>query len=379
MVRNASAPSMVKPEGDARAEIDLAADPLLAARAAGLHYTPAGKPGITRRRAGRGWSFRGPDGGVIHDPVIRQRLDDLAIPPAWTDVWINPDPRGHIQATGRDARGRKQYLYHPRWRDVRDATKFDRMVAFGEALPSLRQRVERDLGLPGLPREKTIATVVRLLDRSLIRIGNAEYARDNGSYGLTTLRDDHVEVEGSTVRFAFRGKSGKVHEVDLRDRRIARILRAMQDLPGQPLFQYLDEQRDPQTIDSDDVNAYLRQIAGEAFTAKDFRTWSGTVLAARALREIGAGATKSAIMANLVTAIDAVAAALRNTRAVCRSSYIHPLVLAGYESGDLLTFTCDGATTTGLDPDEQWTLAYLRAAGGRRSEQRVESRESTVS
>jgi DNA topoisomerase I len=349
-------------------DADVIVDPMQAARAAGLRYTPDGGPGITRRRAGRGWSFRGPDGAVVRDAETLQRIRSLAIPPAWTDVWINPHPRGHIQATGRDARGRKQYRYHPRWREVRDETKFGRMIAFAEALPALRQRVEADLERPGLPREKTLATVVRLLERSLIRVGNAEYARNNDSYGLTTLRDDHVEFSGATVRFVFRGKSGKEHEIDVRDRRIARLVKKMQDLPGQPLFQYLDDDRLPQTIDSEDVNLYLREIAGEAFTAKDFRTWSGTVLAARALRDLGPAETKTATTANIVAAIDQVAARLGNTRAVCRSSYIHPSVLAGYETSALLTFTCELTEETGLDPDEQWTLAFLRqeaAPGGR--------------
>ena len=355
-----AAPASARPQAAADAETDLIVDPVQTARAAGLRYTPDGGPGISRRRAGRGWSFRDPDGAVIRDAATLERIRALAIPPAWTSVWINPHPRGHIQATGRDARGRKQYRYHPRWREVRDETKFGRMIAFAEALPTLRARVEADLSRSGLPREKTLATVVRLLEQSLIRVGNTEYARSNDSYGLTTLRDDHVDVSGATVRFVFRGKSGKDHEIDVRDRRIARLVKKMQDLPGQTLFQYLDDERLPQTIDSEDVNLYLREIAGEAFTAKDFRTWSGTVLAARALRDLGMTETRTATAANLVAAIDAVAARLGNTRAVCRSSYIHPSVLTGYETSALLTFTCDIRDATGLDPDEQWTLAYLR-------------------
>ena len=260
-------------------------DPVAAARAAGLRYTPDIGPGITRRRAGKGWSYIDPDGVVIRDAKELQRIRALVIPPAWTNVWINPNPRGHIQATGRDARGRKQYRYHAKWRATRDETKFSRMIAFGEALPRIRERVAADLELPGLPREKTLAIAVRLLDEALIRVGNAEYARENDSYGLTTLRDDHVDVSGSTVHFTFRGKSGKTHEIDVRDRRVARIISRMQDLPGQHLFQYLDADGEPHAIGSEDVNAYLQEIAGEAFTAKDFRTWGGTVLAARSLRE----------------------------------------------------------------------------------------------
>jgi DNA topoisomerase-1 len=336
-------------------------DPVAAARDAGLRYTPDGSPGITRHRAGRGWSYRDPDGAPIRDPETLSRIRALVIPPAWTDVWINPHPRGHIQATGRDARGRKQYIYHPKWREVRDETKFHRLIPFGETLPSLRQRVEADLGLPGLPREKTLATVVRLLDESLIRVGNVEYARENESYGLTTLRDDHVGVSGATVRFVFHGKSGKLQEVDVRDRRVAPIIRRLQDLPGQPLFQYLNGAREPRTIDSDDVNAYLQEIAGEAFTAKDFRTWGGTVLAARSLRDTGPFATTTEMKANIVAAIDAVAARLGNTRAVCRASYIHPAILSGYETGLLLTYACKGKCPPALEPDEHWTLGYLKA------------------
>ncbi len=338
-------------------------DPVAAARAAGLRYTPDVGPGITRRRAGKGWSYIDPDGAVIRDPQELQRIRALVIPPAWTDVWINPDPRGHIQATGRDARGRKQYRYHDEWRATRDETKFSRMIAFGEALPRIRARVAVDLELPGLPREKTLAIAVHLLDEALIRVGNAEYARDNGSYGLTTLRDDHVDISGSTVHFTFRGKSGKTHEINIRDRRVARIISRMQDLPGEHLFQYLDEDGTPHVIGSEDVNAYLQEIAGEAFTAKDFRTWGGTVLAARSLRDLGTFESQAAMRTNIVAAIDEVAARLGNTRAVCRSAYIHPAVLLGYESGELCRFTGDDVDEPGLDADEWWALAYLKTRG----------------
>ncbi len=338
-------------------------DPVAAARAAGLRYTPAAGPGITRRRAGKGWSYIDPDGVVIRDAKELQRIRALVIPPAWTDVWINPNPRGHIQATGRDARGRKQYRYHDSWRATRDETKFSRMIAFGEALPRIRERVAADLGLPGLPREKTLAIAVRLLDKALIRVGNEEYARENDSYGLTTLRNDHVDVSGSTVHFTFRGKSGKTHEIDVRDRRVARVISRMQDLPGEHLFQYLDADGEPHAIGSEDVNDYLREIAGEAFTAKDFRTWGGTVLAARSLRESGPFESQSAMKANIVAAVDAVATSLRNTRAVCRAAYIHPAILLGYESGELCHFDCDDVAESGLDADERWTLAFLRMRG----------------
>ena len=338
-------------------------DPIAAARAAGLRYTPDAGSGITRRRACNGWSYIDPDGAVIRDAEELQRIRALVIPPAWTDVWINPNPRGHIQATGRDARGRKQYRYHDSWRAIRDETKFSRMISFGEALPRIRERVAADLELPGLPREKTLAIAVRILDESLIRVGNEEYARENDSYGLTTLRNDHVDVSGSTVHFTFRGKSGKTHEIDVRDRRVARVISRMQDLPGEHLFQYLDSDGEPHAIGSEDVNDYLREIAREAFTAKDFRTWGGTVLAARHLRERGPFESQTAMKANIVAAVDAVAASLGNTRAVCRAAYIHPAVLLGYESGELCLFDCDDVAESGLDADERWTLAYLRTRG----------------
>jgi DNA topoisomerase I len=344
-------------------EVSDGKDPVAAARAAGLRYTPDIGPGITRRRAGKGWSYIDPDGAVIRDAKELQRIRALVIPPAWTNVWINPDPRGHIQATGRDARGRKQYRYHAKWRATRDETKFSRMIAFGEALPRIRERVDADLKLPGLPREKILAIAVRLLDEALIRVGNEEYARENDSYGLTTLRDDHVDVSGATVHFTFRGKSGKTQDIDVRDRRVARIISRLQDLPGQHLFQYLDADGEPHAIGSEDVNAYLHEIAGEPFTAKDFRTWGGTVLAARSLRERGPFESETAMKANIVTAVDVVAARLGNTRAVSRSAYIHPAVLLGYESGELCLFDCDDRDEPGLDGDERWALAFLREVG----------------
>ncbi len=337
-------------------------DPVLAAAQAGLRYTPDGGPGITRRKAGKGWSFRGSDGAPVRDEATLARIRSLAIPPAYTEVWINPDPLGHIQATGRDVKGRKQYRYHPRWNEARGETKFTRMISFAEALPALRERIEVDLKRLGLPREKTLATVVKLLDESLIRVGNAEYARANESFGLTTLRDDHVEVEGGTIHFAFRGKSGKDHAIDVKDPQLARIVKKMQDLPGEELFQYVDHDKVQRTIGSEDVNAYLREIAGEEFTAKDFRTWSGTTIAARALRDLGPAETKTQLKAHTVAAIDRVAERLGNTRAVSRSSYVHPAVLSGYEDGTLLAFDPGpgGDVPEGLDADERWVLAYLK-------------------
>jgi DNA topoisomerase-1 len=335
---------------------------IAAARAAGLRYTSDDTAGIRRRRAGRGWRYLDAHGDAIRDEEDLRRIRALVIPPAWTDVWINPDPRGHIQATGRDERGRKQYRYHDRWRAVRDESKFEQLVAFGEALPRVRERVETDLGARGLSYEKTVATIVRLLDASLIRIGNEAYVRENQSFGLTTLRDEHVDVYGEKVHFTFRGKSGKLHEIDVRDRRVARIIRTLQDLPGQLLFQFRDENGELRPVRSEDVNDYLHTIAGESFTAKDFRTWAGTVLAARTLRDLGPASTVKALKANIVAAVDLTAARLGNTRAVCRASYIHPAVLAGYERGDLFALNCSDEGDGPLDPDERWLLAYLRQA-----------------
>src|SRR4051794_20550233 len=335
---------------------------IAAARAAGLRYTSDHTPGIRRRRYGKGWRFFDANGDAIRDDKELQRIRALVIPPAWTDVWINPDPRGHIQATGRDERGRKQYRYHDRWRVVRDETKFERLVAFGETLPRVREHVEADLAARGLSYDKTVATVVRLLDESLIRVGNETYVRENQSFGLTTLRDEHVDVTGEKVHFTFRGKSGKLHQIDVRDRRVARVIRTLQDLPGQLLFQFPDDDGTLRPIRSEDVNDYLQAIAGEAFTAKDFRTWHGTVLAARALRDFGPSENAKALKANIVAAVDATASRLGNTRAVCRASYIHPAVFAGYERGDLGTFACSDEGHWALDPDERWLLAYLRQA-----------------
>lgn len=303
------------------------------AAGAGLRYVTDGFAGISRRRSGKGWSYFAEDGMRINDPATRQRLSALAIPPAWTDVWICPDPDGHIQVTARDARGRKQYRYHPSYREARDQSKFRRMFEFSEILPVLRERVERDLRAGDLTRRQLLATVVRLLDKTLIRVGNDEYARENRSYGLTTLRRKHVKVKGTMLRFSFRGKSGVEHCVAVNDPRLARIVQRCQDLPGQEMFQYLDPFGKRKPISSDDVNAYLREITSRDISAKDFRTWGGTMVAAVELRAMGPATSRSEADRNIVRAIDAVAERLGNTRAVCRKYYVHPALLNAYHLG----------------------------------------------
>ena len=310
-------------------------DPTESARVAGLRYVSDEAPGIHRRRAGQGFRYVAPDGATVRDSATLSRIRRLAIPPAWTEVWICPRDDGHLQATGRDARRRKQYRYHPRWREVRDETKYGRLIAFGAALPRIRRRVTRDLARPGLPREKVLATVVRLLERTFIRVGNEEYARENDSFGLTTLRAHQVRVNGSKLSFRFRGKSGVPHDVALTDPSLAEIVRRMQDLPGEELFQYVDEQGETRAIESADVNAYLRSIAGEEFTSKDFRTWAGTLLCARRLRRLDPPGTDSAGKRELNAAVEDVSRELRNTRAVCRKCYIHPAVIESYLGGRL--------------------------------------------
>ena len=310
--------------------------PIDSARAAGLRYTTDAVPGITRRRSGSGFTYVTASGRVLKDPAELHRIRSLVIPPAWEDVWICSDPRGHLQATGRDARGRKQYRYHPRWREVRDETKYDRLIGFAQILPAVRRRTDADLRRQGLPKEKVLAAVVQLLEKTLIRVGNDEYARHNRSFGLTTLRDGHVEVSGARLTFAFRGKSGVEHEVDLDDRRLARVVKACRDLPGYELFQYLDEEGKRQSIESSDVNEYLRDITGEDFTSKDFRTWAGTVLAAQLLKDFEAFESDAQAKRNIVEAVEAVAKRLGNTKAVCRKCYIHPAILETYFDGSLV-------------------------------------------
>ena len=301
-----------------------------AAEEAGLQYVSDDRPGYTRNPRNGEFEYLDTQGKRIRDEQRVLRIKRLAIPPAWTDVWICPSPTGHVQATGRDARRRKQYRYHERWRELRDENKFDRLAEFANALPKIRRRVAQDIRLPGLPREKVLATVVRLLERTFIRIGNEEYARDNKSFGLTTIKNRHVKVKGDHLRFRFRGKSGRQHEVDITDRRIAKIVSKCQDLPGQDLFQYVTDDGEVRNVTSQDVNDYLREITNENFTAKDFRTWAGTVLGAIALNAQGEFETKKQAKANLKTAICAVARLLGNTPAVCRKCYVHPAILEAY-------------------------------------------------
>ena len=303
------------------------------AKIAGLRYVnEALTPGIRRLGSPKRLRFVMPSGKRV-SPAELRRIKSLVIPPAWTDVWICPDPHGHLQATGRDARGRKQYRYHPVWREVRDEVKYGRLIAFAQALPRIRQRTETDLRKNHLPREKVLAAAVQLLEKTLIRVGNEEYARDNGSVGLTTMRDRHATIKGTTVRFEFRGKSGVEHTIDLQDARLARIVKALRDLPGYELFRYVDEDGRRQTIDSADVNDYLREVSGQDFTAKDFRTWAGTVLAAKALAQVATFASATEAKRNIVKAIESVAKRLGNTKAVCRKCYIHPAILDAYMDG----------------------------------------------
>ena len=322
--------------GSSEEETNLAiAEAVDAARSAGLHYVTERSPGIRRQKCGRGFRYITAEGQTLRDKDDLIRIKALAIPPAWTEVWISSSPRGHIQAFGRDARLRKQYRYHARWREVRDETKFGQLTTFGEALPDIRKRVDLDMEKPGLPREKVLATVVRLLEMTMARIGNPEYARANRSFGLTTLRDRHVTITGHQLRFRFMGKSGKAHDLKVTDRRVAKIVRACQDIPGYEVFKYLDEQEQAQNIDSSDVNAYLREISGADFTAKVFRTWAGSVEALEEFRQIGPAETQTAAKQNVVQVVKQVAQALGNTPAVCRKSYIHPALIDGYMKGSL--------------------------------------------
>jgi DNA topoisomerase-1 len=305
------------------------------AKAVGLLYVSDQEPGLTRRKSGLGFSYYRADGSPVKDEATLDRIRKLAIPPAWTDVWICQNPHCHIQATGRDQRRRKQYRYHDRWQLIRDENKYHRLVAFGYALPALRRRVDNDLSRRGLHRDKVLAAVVRVMEITLIRVGNEEYAKQNNSFGLTTLRDEHAEIHGSEAVFEFRGKSGKVHRAAFRDRRLARIIKACQDLPGQHLFQYLDDDGEQRSVESADVNAYLRECMGEDFSAKDFRTWAATVNAAKALALAGGCSSAAECKRNISRCVKAIAGLLGNTAAVARSSYIHPAVLKAYEDGVL--------------------------------------------
>lgn len=348
--------------------VEVALDPVAAARAAGLRYVRDHQPGITRVRAERGFMYRNPDGSPVEDENTLARIRKLAIPPAYEDVWISRDPNGHLQAVGRDARGRKQYRYHPRWREVRDEAKYGKMLLFGRNLPIIRREVEKDLALRGMPRRKILATIVRLLEKTLARVGNEEYAKANKSFGLTTLRNRHAKVHGSRVTFDFRGKHGIQRHLELQDRRLARIVKRLQDIPGQDLFAYLDEDGEPHSVGSEDVNEYLREITGEEITAKDFRTWAATNLAALALRELeefDSGAKKKK---NVLQAVEAVAEMLGNTPAICRKCYIHPAIFDGYLDGSLiegLKQRADAALEhkadfgTGLTAEEVAVTAFL--------------------
>jgi len=315
----------------------------------GLSWCSDDNPGLSRRRAGKGWSYRDAQGRTIEDARVLDRIRALAIPPAWTDVWICPRANGHIQATGRDAKGRKQYRYHADWSTARSETKFDRLPAFARKLPRLRERVEHDLGLRGACKDKVLATAVRLLEITLIRVGNAVYARQNRSYGLTTLHKRHLEVDGSALTFEFRGKSGKEHRVSVRDRRLARVVRALEDLPGQQLFKYRDEAGTLCPVTSDDVNAYIRDAMGEEFSAKDFRTWAGTVSAARALRDMDPPTSPTDARRRITVCVKAVSGLLGNTPTVCRAAYVHPRVFDLYEAGELPN-VLPGAETKGFEP-----------------------------
>lgn len=341
-------------------------DPVVSAQAVGLRHVNDQNPGFHRQSSGKNFRYRDPEGSIVRDKQTLARIKSLAIPPAWTDVWICSNPNGHLQATGRDDRRRKQFRYHPRWREIRDETKYVRMISFARALPRIRRRVKKDMALNGLPRNKVLATVVRLLEVSLIRVGNDEYARENDSFGLTTMRNKHVDVNGSTLRFHFRGKSGKWHNVDIRDRHIAKIVERCQDLPGQELFQFVDDDGERRDVRSEDVNEYLREISDRDFTAKDFRTWAGTVLAAMALREFEKFDTKAEAKKNVVAAIESVAEKLGNTPAVCRKCYIHPHVLDSYTDGTLIETLKQRAekqiagSLHGLPPEEAAVLGLLQ-------------------
>ena len=332
------------------------------AQAAGLRYCSCGKAGITRKRRGKSFLYLDPNGRVIRDAKTLARVRALVLPPAWTDVWISTDPRAHLQATGRDAAGRKQYRYHVEWRSERDSTKYHRLLAFAEVLPRIRRRTRRDLMGPACCRPRVLATVVELLARTYIRIGNEEYARKHKSHGLTTLQDRHVKVRGRNLKFAFRGKSGVFQSIEIEEPRLARAVRECQELPGQTLFQYRDDQRRLKSLSSTDINAYLREVTGEHFTAKDYRTWAGTLAAAQALDKLDSPTSKTAANRMIVKAIDQVAEVLGNTRAVCRGSYIHPAVIESFQDGVTLRSVQAARTPAGLFDAEARLVSLLQRA-----------------
>ena len=341
-------------------------DPKDAAQSVGLRYVSDARPGIRRKKAGNGFTYTRVDGSRLAEPEVLGRIKALAIPPAWTDVWICPFADGHIQATGRDAKGRKQYRYHARFREVRESSKYEHVVAFADTLPAIREQVREDMALRGLPREKVLATIVHLLETTLIRVGNDDYAKQNSTYGLTTLKNRHVLVDGNEVRFRFTGKSGKQWSLRVKDRRVAKIIRACQELPGQELIQYVDDAGNCQDVTSTDVNEYLKEITGRDITAKDFRTWAGTVLAAMALNELESFDSAAQAKRNLRTAIEKVSARLGNTPTICRRCYVHPEVLNSYMDGNLVLELKSqaeselGGAIGNLKPEEAAVLALLR-------------------
>lgn len=354
--------AMQAPEDDSASESPQLAEGILAARLGGLRYITDESAGYTRQAVRNGFRYLDTEGREITDSETLTRIKSLAIPPAWTDIWICPDECGHLQATGRDARGRKQYRYHKQWRRVRDEAKYERMISFGMQLPAIRQRLDEDIARPGLSRNKVIATIVRLLDVTHIRIGNEEYAQANKSFGLTTLRNRHVSIEGAAIEFRFRGKSGIAHTVKIKEPRLARIVRRMRELPGQELFQYVDSEGQRRSIGSADVNDYLQEITGEHYTAKDFRTWAGTVQAAMMLKEIGPAASATEAKRNIKQAVDAAAERLGNTPAICRKCYVHPTVFEAYEQGLLNTLRLDrdlAREHPQMSEDETFTLKLL--------------------
>jgi len=351
---------------DSSENVQSIVDPKDAAQSVGLRYVSDARPGIRRRKTGTGFSYARADGSKLSDADVLKRIKALVIPPAWVDVWISPFADGHLQATGRDAKGRKQYRYHALFREVRESTKYEHVVAFADELPTIRKKVHEHMGRRGLPREKVLATVIHLLETTLIRIGNEDYAKQNNSYGLTTLKNRHVAVDGNEVRFRFTGKSGKQWSLRVRDRRVAKIIKACQDLPGQELLQYVDEAGDCQDVTSSDVNAYLKEITGKDVTAKDFRTWAGTVLAAMALNEVESFDSAVQAKRNLRAAIEKVAARLGNTPTICRKCYVHPEVLNCYMDGNLVLELKSKAESElrgdvqNLKPEEAAVLALLR-------------------
>src|SRR3954471_17583129 len=361
---------------ESAADVQTIVDPKEAAACAGLRYVSDTRPGIRRRKSGKGFTYTRPDGSRVTEADVLRRIKSLAIPPAWTDLWICPSADGHIQATGRDAKGRKQYRYHGRFREVRESTKYEHVVEFAEALPAIRAKVREHMALRGLPREKVLATVVHLLETTLIRVGNDDYAKQNKSYGLTTLKTRHVAVDGNEVRFRFTGKSGKQWSLRVKDRRIAKIIRACQELPGQELLQYVDDAGNPQDVTSNDVNTYLKEITGRDITAKDFRTWAGTVLAAMALSEMASFDNAAQAKRNLRSAIENVAARLGNTPTICRKCYVHPEVLTSFLDGKLMLeikSEVEGELRDALPalrPEEAAVLALLRSRLERETETR---------